>query len=294
MAGRRATTSPPKAIKDSSARVALLDRSLEELPLFRLSDSAEEGALSYANEAGARWRVLPAPGERLPGTFDQDVYVELMRRFHEAGSPADGVVTFTLHAFLRSMGRRVDGRTYGQLRAALSRLERTELESFGSYVDAEAGHGVDLRFTVLSAVGIERRRAAERDQLGLFPVLVDGEPGEARVVISAPIRRNLEHGGVSRLPTGQYLALASPVARRLYRLIQLAVTHGLSTWQVPEQRLAEQLPLSQRYPSHVQRVLQPANEALKSAGVIQDAVRHQHLGVWYVDYLIGSNRSFNE
>lgn len=293
MAGRRGAASPNEARKDSGGRVALLDRSLEALPLFRLSDSAEEGALAYTNEAGARWRVLPAPGERLPGTFDQDVYVELMRRFHEAGAPADGVVTFTLHAFLRSMGRRVDGRTYGQLRAALARLERTELESFGSYVDAEAGHGVDLRFTVLGAVSVERRRAAERDQLGLFPVLADGEPGEARVVISTPIRRNLESGAVSRLPMGQYLALASPVARRLYRLIQVAVTNGLGSWQVPEQRLAEQLPLTQRYPSHVQRVLQPAHVALKAAGVIQDAIRHQHLGVWNVDYVIGSNRSLN-
>lgn len=292
MAGRRVAAST-ESRKERSGHVALLDRSLEELPLFRLSDAAEEGALAYTNESGGRWRVLPAPGERLPGTFDQDVYVELMHRFHEAGAPRDGAVTFTLHAFLRSMGRQVDGRTYGQLRAALARLERTELESFGSYVDAQVGHAVDLRFTVLSAVAVERRRAAERDQLGLFPVLVDGEPGEARVVISAPIRRNLEQGGLSRLPMGPYLSLASPVARRLYRLIQLAVTNGLTAWRVAEPRLAEQLPLSQRYPSHLQRVLQPANDALKSAGVIQDAIRHQHLGVWYVDYVIGSNRAFN-
>src|SRR5688572_21122228 len=83
----------------------------------------------------ARWRVLPSPGDRLPGTFDQDVYVEILRRYHEA-APRDGVVDFTLHAFLRSMGRRVDGRTYEQLRAALARLERTALESSGAYWDA--------------------------------------------------------------------------------------------------------------------------------------------------------------
>jgi len=94
------------------ARTVLLDRALEALPLFRLSDSSDDAAISFTTEGGGRWRVLPAPGERLPGTFDQDVWVELNRRFSEADQPADGALSFTLHAFLRSLGRRVDGRTY--------------------------------------------------------------------------------------------------------------------------------------------------------------------------------------
>ena len=111
------------------SRTVLLDRALEALPLFRLSDSSEDSVVAFTTDTGGRWRVLPAPGERLPGTFDQDVFLELMRRFDEAEHPADGALTFTLHAFLRSMGRRVDGRTYEQLRGALGRLERTVLES---------------------------------------------------------------------------------------------------------------------------------------------------------------------
>ena len=103
----------------------LLDRSLEEFPLFRLSDTVDDPSMSYTTDEGGRWRVFASPGERLPGTFDQDVYVELMRRYQEAGEPPDGALTFTLHAFLRSMGRQVDGRTYEQLRGSLTRLERT-------------------------------------------------------------------------------------------------------------------------------------------------------------------------
>ena len=118
------------------ARPVLLDRSLEELPLFRLSDTSDEPSISYATSDGGRWRVLASPGDRLPGTFDQDVYVELMRRYHEADEPADGALSFTLHSFLRSMGRQVDGRTYEQLRSSLGRLERTVLQSERSYFDA--------------------------------------------------------------------------------------------------------------------------------------------------------------
>ena len=106
-----------------------LDRAMELLPLFRLSDSGEESSTALTLPNGSRWRVLPAANDRLPGTFDQNVYVELLHRLQEAGYPSDGVVRFTLHAFLRSMGRKVDGRTYEQLRAALLRLERTTLEA---------------------------------------------------------------------------------------------------------------------------------------------------------------------
>src|SRR5699024_9072485 len=80
-----------------ATRTILLDRAVEMLQLFRLSDSADGSSISYAPPSGGRWRVLPRPGDRIPGTFDQDVYVEVWRRYHEAGGPADGVVGFTLH-----------------------------------------------------------------------------------------------------------------------------------------------------------------------------------------------------
>jgi plasmid replication initiation protein len=270
-----------------AARTVLLDRALESLPLFRLSDSAaEDAAIVFSPASGGRWRVLPAPGDRLPGTFDQDVYVELLRRYHDAGDPADGGITFTLHAFLRSMGRKVDGRTYEQLRAALGRLERTVLESAGVYRDASAGTAVDGSFTVLSAVSIDRRRLSDRDQLGLFTSLTASEPGDARVTLSPLVRGNIAAGGTTSVALPRYLALASPVARRLYRLLEVARADGTVTWRIALDRLAEQLPLQQRYPSHLQRVLQPAHEMLMAAGLVRDAVVRQHNREWHVDYVL--------
>src|SRR5687768_3657169 len=150
------------------SRIVLLDRSLESLPVFRLSDSSDSGPVVHAPEAGGRWRVLPSPGDRLPGTFDQDVYVEILRRYAEEGFPEDGTISFTLHAFLRSISRRVDGRTYEQLRSALNRLERTTLESSGVYVTARTSTPLDDRFSILSSVAIERRRLADREQFTLI------------------------------------------------------------------------------------------------------------------------------
>ena len=276
------------ARRRTAARAIVLDRSLEALPLFRLSDSADDGAIQYVSDSGARWRVLPAPGDRLPGTFDQDVYVELLHRYHEAASPADGVITFTLHAFLRSMGRRVDGRTYEQLRAALSRLERTTLESSGVYFDAATGAPLEGRFTILSSVSIDRRRLTDRDQLTLFPTLTASEPGVARVTLSPVVRGNIRARHTVTLSAARYRALSSPVARRLYRLLEVAREAGAVTWRIALERLAEQLPLTQRYPSHLQRVLQPAHEMLVAAGLARDAAVRQHQREWFVDYVLAS------
>lgn len=272
----------------TATRVVLLDRSIERLPLFRLSDSAEDAVVAYASDNGARWRVLPSPGDRLPGTFDQDVYVELMRRYAEAGEPADGAIAFTLHAFLRSMGRRADGRTYEQLRAALGRLERTTLESAGSYYSAASGGFIDTRFSVLSSVLIERRRAAERDQLALFPAITAGEPGDARVVLASQIRENIVGRQTVSISIQRYLELPSPVARRLYRLLEVARAEGMVTWRVSLDRLKDQLPLVQRYPSHLQRVLQPAHEMLVSTGLLRDAAIRQQQREWFVDYVLAT------
>ena len=276
------------ARRRSATRAVLLDRGLEPLPVFRLSDSAEDLAITFAPEHGGRWRVLPSPGDRLPGTFDQDVYVELLHRFHEAGSPEDGVVSFTLHAFLRSMGRRVDGRTYEQLRAALNRLERTSLESSGAYWDAAAGAAYDGTFTILTSIYIDRRRVADRDQFTLFPAITAGEPGVARVTISPLIRANIAAQFHVSLSAAVYRTLPSPVARRLYRLLEVAREDGTLAWRVPLERLAEQLPLAQRYPSHLQRVLQPAHEMLLAAGLVRDAAFRQQRREWFVDYVLAS------
>ncbi|HEY0972736.1 MAG TPA: replication initiator protein A [Gemmatimonadales bacterium] len=271
----------------AAARVVALDRALELLPIFRLSDSAEDGAITYTTESGGRWRVLPSPGARLPGTFDQDVFVQLLHRYQEMGSPEDGTVTFTLHAFLRAMGRRVDGRTYEQLRAALVRLERTTLESHGAYRGPDGAAG-DLHFSLLGSVVIDRRRLADREQLPLFPEMVSGEPGDARATLSPVVRQSLAADAAGgdphaiSLPT--YLTLGSPVARRLYRLLAAVLAPDDERWTVPLDRLAEQLPLTQRYPSHLQRVLAPAHQQLLDASIVSAADVRQEGRRWVVEY----------
>ncbi len=284
---------PAHERKKQLVREVMLDRSLEALPVFRLSDSAEGSEFTYSPASGGRWRVIAHPGDRLPGTFDQDVYVEILRRFHDASSPNDGAVSFTLHSFLRSIGRRADGRTYEQLRASLTRLEHTVLESNMAYYDAGLQSAVDMTFTLLSSVSIRRRREAERDQFALFPVISSSEPGVARVAISPCLRNNLNAGHSVTLEIGTYLSLQSAVARRLYRLLgAVRAMDQDAVWRISVGDLARMLPLSQRYPSHLLRVLHPAHEMLIAAGLLGGVGVTQTGESWGLEYDLSATSSY--
>jgi len=119
-------------------------------------------------------------------------------------------------------------------------------------------------------------------------VLAASEPGDAHVTIGPVIRANIAAGHTVTLSAMHYMSLTNPVARRLYRLLEVAREEGMVTWRVPLAALAEQLPLTQRYPSHLQRVLQPAHEMLLAAGLLRDATFRQLNRDWLVDYVLAS------
>jgi plasmid replication initiation protein len=137
-------------------------------------------------------------------------------------------------------------------------------------------------------VAIDRRRSADRDQLALFASLSAAEPGDARVTLSPVLRANIGAEHTVSLSAAHYRALSSPVARRLYRLLEVAREEGNGTWRVPLERLAEQLPLTQRYPSHLQRVLQPAHDMLVDERIVQSAAVRQQQRQWEVEYVLAS------
>jgi len=74
----------------------------------------------------------------------------------------------------------------------------------------------------------------------------------------------------------------------LYRLMEVAREEGNLTWRVGLAELAERIPLAQRYPSHLQRVLQPAHEMLLAAGLLRDVAVRQHRRDWFVDYVLSA------
>jgi hypothetical protein len=98
------------------------------------------------------------------------------------------------------------------------------------------------------------------------------------------MRNNLQAGHSVALEIGLYLSLQSAVARRLYRLLGVRRGAAGTSWRVPVLDLARMLPLAQRYPSHLLRVLHPAHEMLIAAGLISSARATQFDGGWELEY----------
>ena len=163
-------------------------------------------------------------------------------------------------------------------------LQTRLADSFETALNLADGLPFTGPLAVLSMVQIDRRRLTDRDQLGLFPLLTNNEPGDARVAIAPALRTNIAAGWSVSLSSQRYWSLSSPVARRLYRLLAVARAEGHTTWRVGLEQLAEQLPLVQRFPSHLQRVLQPAHEMLVTSGLVRGAVIEQDGKSWVVGY----------
>ena len=97
----------------------------------------------------------------------------------------------------------------------------------------------------------------------------------ANGVADARARRRAETAGTTR---------HDPVAEAIADHPRRTRPTARFVWNVALDALAEQLPLSQRYPSHLQRVLEPAHAMLKAAGVVHDAVIRQQRRAWVVHY----------
>ena len=103
--------------------------------------------------------------------------------------------------------------------------------------------------------------------------------------------RDLKHdlgandpGGENR--TALEVQFDSPELGKRASAFSTHLTVGADPERIALDRLAAQLPLTQRYPSHLQRVLQPAHEMLVAAGLLRDAAFRQQQREWFVDYVL--------
>ena len=172
-----------------------------------------------------------------------------MRRYQEAGSPPDGACHSPCTRSCTRWGARWTA----------ARTSSCDRPSCGSNAPCSNRRGLPTgrargyaRWTV-HAAQLGGDRTAPRGLTGASWRCSTRrwrpEPGAARAVLAAPIRANIWPPGTwSRCRLTRYLALGSPVARRLYRLLEVARAEGRLAWRVSFERLKELLPLNPALP----------------------------------------------
>jgi plasmid replication initiation protein len=270
MVGRQASSRPARPKAEEHHIKA--ESNLEEYPFFaikqrnrKLEPRVFERTLEGENGASLRqqWTVMPSVGYGTPGPLDQDVYLavlELLER--KGGMPANGKLRFSLYELVELLGwsksGKSGGKVYRDVRDSLERIGATRIKSENAFYSKERDSYISDSFNIWSVHLVSDRPR-------------EGEPRERHSLEFHRIFiRNFQTQYLKGLDTDFYWSLHSPLARRLYRLIdqqrggQLTFHENLFT-------LREQIPLAEYpYASKIKEALSRAHEELTERGFISE------------------------
>src|SRR5215216_5975820 len=247
--------------------LVLAEGNFEEHPYFRVGDrNAGTGILTYENELRTRdghvlrqsWTVRAAHGRGLPGRFDQDVYVALLQMIDDKGLPEDGWLGFSLYELVELMGRKHSGRDYRQVRESLRRLATTSIESDNAFYHRGWKEYISDTFSLLSEVKLSEYEDPKVERTD-----------RNRVLLSQYFVDSYKANYLKNIDVEFYWSLASPIAKRLYRLVDKK-RNGRRLWEVELFLLKDRIPLSPyKYVSKIKEKLAPAHDELRHKGFLE-------------------------
>ena len=272
-----------------------VEANLEVPPTFQLRRTdpnrrVAEFSNTLVNEEGERvqqhWRIsVPEPYE-LPGPFDQDVWVAVQTLVGmRGGMPPDGRLYFSLYEILGVMRKLRKGDNYKELRASLLRLSATHFQADNAFYLKDKNKLATRTFTLWD-VSLDTE--------------VDNETGEATerhfLEFNSVVRQSFQAEYLKTLDSDFYFSLRSPLAKRLYRLIDRK-RQGKPRWSTSLDRLKNMAPLAPSYktPSKIRDVLETAHGELQRrgflAGVSYEKRNGTHWVRWRVDPEFDRRRS---
>lgn len=262
--------------KEQAKGLVPAEGNFEEHPYFRVGDrNAGTGIMQFENELRTRdgnvmqqsWVVRAAHGRGLPGRYDQDVYVALMQLIDAKGLPPDGWVSFSVYELVELMGKRHSGREYGQVRESLQRLATTSVESKNAFYHKGRKAYISDTFSLLTDV-----------KLAEYEGIAGERKDRNRVHLSQYFVDSYRANYLKNIDAGYYFSLSSPIAKRLYRLVDKK-RGGRKSWEVELFSLKSRIPLSDyQYASKVKEKLAPAHEELVSKGFLKSVSYRKNEG----------------
>jgi hypothetical protein len=247
--------------------LVLAEGNFEEHPYFRVGDrNASTGVLTYENELRTRdghvlrqsWTVRAAHGRGLPGRFDQDVYVALLQMIDDKGLPENGWLSFSLYELVELMGRKHSGRDYRQVRESLRRLATTSIESENAFYHRGRKEYISDTFSLLSEVKLSEYEDSKKERTD-----------RNRVLLSQYFVDSYKANYLKNIDVGFYWSLSSPIAKRLYRLVDKK-RNGRRIWEANLFSLKDRIPLSDyKYASKIKEKLAPGHIELIEKDFLQ-------------------------
>jgi hypothetical protein len=232
-------------VREDYTALTLVEANLEVPPTFQLrrmdpNRRVAEFSNTLVNEEGERiqqhWRIsIPEPYE-LPGPFDQDVWVAVQTLVGmRGGMPPDGRLYFSLYELLGVMRKARKGGNYKDLRASLLRLSATHFQAENAFYLKDKNKLATRTFTLWD-VSLDTEIANET-----------GEVTERHFLeFHNVVRQSFQAEYLKTLDSDFYFSLRSPLAKRLYRLIDRK-RQGKPRWGTSLDKLKDMVPLAPSY-----------------------------------------------
>ena len=275
-------------LREDYTALILVEANLEVPPTFQLRRTdpnrrVAEFSNTLVNEEGERvqqhWRIsIPEPYE-LPGPFDQDVWVAVQALVGmRGGMPPDGRLYFSLYELLGVMRKARKGGNYKDLRASLLRLSATHFQAENAFYLKDKNKLATRTFTLWD-VSLDTEIAHETGELTERHFL------EFHNVV----RQSFQAEYLKTLDSDFYFSLRSPLAKRLYRLIDRK-RQGKPRWGTSLDKLKDMVPLAPSYktPSKVRDVLETAHAELQRRGFLAGVSYEKRNGVHWVRWRVES------
>ena len=253
-----------------------VESNVEEWPLFQLGRSKNDSSRVehiIKGEDGSELQQrleVSAPGKyRLPGRFDYDVYSAVLELLEiRGGMPEDGTLSFSLHELILIMGIEPSGRTYEEVKRSLRRIAATVLESDNAFWSRGQQRHISDTFNLWNV-----RFDSVSDK--------NGTGSRHEIEFGKLFRRSFEEHYLRGLDIEFFWALDSPVAKRLYRLVDLK-RGGAASWETDLFDLQRRIPLGPYgYVSKIKEKLRAAHEELQGKGFLSGVAYKEKSGIAY-------------
>ena len=234
---------PDKTIKTLQFEDRIWDRSCSAWTARRLTISASD---KYG----------------LPTALDDEVILGLIQLTRETNFESRHVF-FSRYRLIRLLGWRNEGKSYTRLETSLKRWIGVSFYYEKAWWDKAKQSWVDESFHILERVSLfDRRTRGARTR--------DNEPALSMFCWNEVVFRSFQSGYLKSIDMELFRRLQSPVAKRLYRLLDKRFYHK-KRWEFDLRVLAcEHVGLSRKYDTAgLKRKLHPAVAELESVGYLK-------------------------
>ena len=250
--------------KDSDAFQGKDEMNLAEFPFAVLTryvpagqktiEIVQEGRTATGKPLKQEWTVTGSDAFGLPTASDEEIYVALMKLLRDSGFQGR-TVRFRIIDLLRTMNSSTGKRDYERVGAALDRLTGVMIRSRNAFWDYEQKRHVTEAFHLLEGYRLNTG---------------SGNRALSEVTFSEFLFASIRAGYVKNLDIGFYFQLSTPLARRIYRLLDKHRYRG-SIYEIEIYRFAAKLPIHDPYLSQLKRRLTPVFAELIQQGYLSNA-----------------------